>query len=312
MSSECDNCYARVLSLRNPKVLGDWGMNAYRATAAPDYLRLPFKWDHEAKEAGVRRKVFCLSLGDIWEDHPDLIGPRAVLLNTIRRTEHLDWLLLTKRPENWAKAVDEVIAYTRLEGWPITQDWLQQWRAGRTPANVWAGASVGLQSSVHRVTPLLKIPARVHFLSMEPLLAPVDLGPWTRKHWDAACETFRPSADNPEFCKCGIGERYHVDPLFDRPGGIHWVIIGGESGPNARPCHVEWIRSLIRQCRNAEVAVFVKQLGANPQDVVMAGGPAVHNDRIGWNRMLEDKHGGNPAEWPEDLRIQEFPTPRPI
>lgn len=96
---------------------------------------------------------------------------------------------------------------------------------------------------------------------------------------------------------------------------IDWVIVGGESGHDARPCRVEWIRDVVRQCVAAGVAVFVKQLGSNP-----AGDdrpPPAVDPETGWQTLhvmqmltIRDPKGGDPAEWPEDLRVRQFPTVR--
>lgn len=135
------------------------------------------------------------------------------------------------------------------------------------PGNLWAGTSVTTQRTADvRVPSLLEVRARVRFLSCEPLFGPVTLD------W--------------------FGVR---DNLCEQ---IHWVIVGGASGYNAKPFDVAWARSLIAQCRGAGVACFVKQLGANP----------ISN--VGWTGPLEcirDSHGGEWSEWPADLRVRELP-----
>jgi protein gp37 len=230
VSAGCANCYAEAISLRNPKVLGEWGPDGRRAIAAESYWAKPLRWDRDAALAGERRKVFCASLADVFEERDELEAPRERLWELTSRTPHLDWLLLTKRPGFAAR-----------------------WIAGRPlPDNCWLGVSAEDQERTEeRIPALLEIPAPLRFLSLEPLLGPIDL------------------------------------PTL---AGIAWAIVGGESGPGARPCDVGWIRSILDQCRSAGVAPFVKQLGGRPRGL-----------------RLADPKRGDPAEWPEDLRVREFP-----
>lgn len=209
VSDGCKNCYAETMSKRNPKVLGIWGDKGTRVVASEDMWRKPVAWDREAQNVGERHRVFCASLADVCEDRPEWNAPRIRLKNLIRETPHLDWLLLTKRPEN----------YLRLFWGPEQGVW---------PSNVWAGTSVENQEAADKRIPhLLKCPAAIRFLSCEPLLGPIDLVDKTR--------TYRPAIE------------------------VDWVIVGGESGPGARPCNVAWIRDIVGQCKAAGVATFVKQ-----------------------------------------------------
>ena len=138
--------------------------------------------------------------------------------------------------------------------------------------NVWLGTSVENQEQADKRIPhLLRCPAAVRFLSCEPLLGAIRLPLDHGTNCDeAACEQHRRRL-------------------------ISWVIAGGESGPGARPCDVAWIRSIVGQCRDAGVPVFVKQLGRRP--VIPANEP--------WTCL--DRKGGDPAEWPEHLRVREMP-----
>jgi protein gp37 len=156
--------------------------------------------------------------------------------------------------------------------------------------NVWLGVSVENQATAdERIPQLLKTPAAVRFLSCEPLLGPID------------------------FSK-----------VPENQGRIDWVIVGGESGGGARPFDVEWVRSIVHQCKAASVACFVKQLGAVAVDRNDAGfegdepgaWPMDTNTvdlEQGWQGqsvrvVLRDKKGGDWNEWPNDLRVREFPT----
>lgn len=100
VSPGCQHCYAETLSKRNPAVLGEWGPNGKRVIASEAHWRLPLKWNKAAKLAGERHRVFCASLADVFEDRPELVAPRVRLFHLISETPNLDWLLLTKRPEN--------------------------------------------------------------------------------------------------------------------------------------------------------------------------------------------------------------------
>lgn len=143
-------------------------------------------------------------------------------------------------------------------------------------SNVWLGVSVENQEQADaRIPHLLKTPAAVRFLSCEPLLGPVDLD---------IEDAMYSRRDNNGNCWMTRGE-------------IDWVIVGGESGHGARPCNIEWIRSLVSQCKAASVPVFVKQLGRS-----YFSGDNNHS-----HIFPRDSHGADPSEWPEDLRVREFP-----
>jgi protein gp37 len=163
--------------------------------------------------------------------------------------------------------------------------------------NVWLGTSCEDQETANeRIPHLLKCPAAVRFLSCEPLLGAIDLthiisGPddgsgWIYRHWNALT--------NENWCDC--------TDLIDNAGtnSVNWIIAGGESGRKARPCNVEWIRSIIQQCKAAGVACFVKQLGAKPLIADIG--------RIQTFLVPTDPKGGDPAEWTADLRVREMPV----
>lgn len=213
VSPACDHCYAEAWAKRSGLV--EWGNHPRRRTSAANW-REPIKWNREAAAAGVRRRVFCASLADVFDNQVN-IHWRDDLWTLISATPHLDWLLLTKRPQN--------IRHMLPHGWP--------W------ANVWLGTTVENQEEADRRIPhLLETPAAVRFLSCEPLLGPIDLTEY--RSWP---------------CR---------DELSDfewNSEGIDWVICGGESGPGARPMHIEWARSLRAQCAAASVPFFFKQHG---------------------------------------------------
>ncbi len=149
--------------------------------------------------------------------------------------------------------------------------------------NVWPGVTVENQAAAdERIPLLLQTPAAVRFVSCEPLLEHVSFS-WL----------------NP---RIKVGRNDHLDGLR----ALDWVIVGGESGPGARPCHVNWIRSIRDQCRRAGVACFIKQLGSKPL------GPRVdgHPDAVLGEWPLKSRAGADPAEWPADLRVREYPKER--
>lgn len=153
--------------------------------------------------------------------------------------------------------------------------------------NVWLGASAeDQQRADERIPLLLETPAAVRFVSAEPLLGPIDLKRYAA--WPWFCERCQvvPESNAETHLHC------HDEGRVVRRT-IDWVIVGGESGPGARPCDVAWIRSIVEQCKTAGVAAFVKQLGSLP---VFPQGA----------QRLIDRKGGDPAEWPEDLRVREM------
>jgi protein gp37 len=233
VSPGCVNCYADTLSKRNPGTLGVWGRNGSRVVAGESYWKQPHKWNAAAQAAGERHRVFCASLADVFEGFGSMPNEAAPVVEAARRrlwevidaTPALDWLLLTKRPENVK--------------WFVPSHWLMD----GYPPNVWIGTSVeDQQRADERIPHLLTIPARVRFLSCEPLLGPVDLSAYL-----TACEW------------CG-GSTYDSHDCY-APTGLDWVIVGGESGHGARPMHPTWARSLRDQCNAATVAYFFKQWG---------------------------------------------------
>lgn len=233
VSPGCKHCYAEKYAQRFGRAT--WGPGQLRQKTKT--WREPRAWARAAAESGVRPRVFCASLADVFDVE---VPPewRSELFALIAETPSLDWLLLTKRAEQ--------LALMRPEGGWATQ--------------VWLGVTVESQEQAQRRIPLLLAEQpSVRFLSMEPLLETVDLRPWLSR-------------------------------------GVDWVIVGGESGDEARPFHLDWARDVVAQCREAGVPVFMKQLGAHcirpPEDRAFA---------------LSEKAGAEPEEWPLDLRVREFP-----
>lgn len=186
--------------------------------------------------------------------------------------------------------------------------------------NVWLGISVEDQKSAdERIPVLLASPAAVRFVSYEPALAPVD---FDRPRCDIHGRDEVASGPEGEFCnECAangyadeLSFGHWLDPLN---GGLDWVIVGGESGPGARPFDLAWARSTVEQCREAGVPVFVKQLGARPCSSTLEDVPVprvatsewadVHGIGERWTFRFAHGKGGDVEEWPEDLRVREFP-----
>jgi protein gp37 len=215
VSEACKFCYAEGLDKRFGHA-DRWGPHGVRVRTAAANWKRPLAWSLDAENAGQRVRVFCASMADVFDNAvPE--EWRADLWALIRATPHLDWQLLTKRPQNIVKM--------------LPADWGAGW------PNVWLGTTVENQEEADRRIPhLLAVPARVRFLSCEPLLGPVDLN------------------------KNVPGERML---RWHRPmiGALDWVIAGGESGPGARPMDLAWTRSLRDQCAAARVPFFMKQMG---------------------------------------------------
>jgi protein gp37 len=242
----CDHCYAETRNARfGGGVAINWGPGAPRRRTSAANWRKPVEWNKAHAEYFAqhshRQRVFCASLAD-WLDNETPIEWFVDLLDLIRLTPDLDWLLLSKRIGNWRKRLDEAAVATVGAG--ALNQWITQWLfAAKPPANVWIGATVVNQEEADRDVPkLLAVPARVRFLSMEPLLGSVDV----RKYLGGRIPPELPAAD-----QAAMWGRRSVD----------WVIAGGESGPNARPMSPDWARALRDQCAAAGVPFLLKQWG---------------------------------------------------
>ena len=308
VSKGCTNCYAMKQAHRFSGRGGPYeGLTTRthggpvwtgKVRLVPELLDAPLRWRKP-------RRVFVNSMSDLFHgDVPDEFVNKifAVMALCPQHT----FQVLTKRPERmrdyatraryrspmWREAAVGV-AIPGVEygsaAWFERQRALPSWPL----PNVWLGVSVEDQATAdERIPLLLETPAAVRFVSAEPLLWPVDLN---RDYFNG---------------------RWFGDLL-------HWVIVGGESGPGARPCNVEWIRSIAEQCKAAAAAVFVKQLGVRPAgwcaarlldpdqeyddrycDTAEAGEGPYCGSRC---MFLNDRKGADPAEWPADLRVREMP-----
>lgn len=321
VSPGCKNCYAKKLAARFGV---GWGIRPPRRTFGEKHWNEPLAWNRKAKAAGVKARVFCASMGDVFEDHPTCDAERMKLWALIRATPNLMWLLLTKRPENIMPSLDSALARAREAtgasepGYHVAR-MLHLWVNGVPPKNVALGASIENQAAADvRVPALLGCPSAVRFLSMEPLLGGVTLkSEWMREsrrthmRLDIAGairnRAFRGFEENgrelhPEVAEAKLrdmlaqGQRYMplgacdaFSPLEGCPGHplprVDWVIVGGESGAGARPMHPDWARGLRDQCVEAGVAFFFKQWGEwAPADMLFEMGVAPGESRQPWGQ----------------------------
>lgn len=246
VSPACAGCYAEAWD-RRFYVGRHWGPATPRMMRVEAAFREALKYQNKAEREGVRYRVFANSMSDFFEDRRDLDEARLVALDTIRRTPQLDWMVLTKRPDRIEELLFRVLDLSgSLDG---LYDWLKDWIAGTPPANLFLGTTVEDQFQADaRIPALLSVPARVHFVSMEPLLCQVKLT--------------QIQHGSHVFDALGGGgfHETHFEPM-PAPGRIDWVIAGGESGPHARPTHPDWFRVVRDQCASAGVPFLFKQWG---------------------------------------------------
>jgi protein gp37 len=311
VSPGCAHCYAEARNARwGGGIARNWGPGRPRRRTTASNWRKPIAWNRDARLAfdelaavhgagNVSRvwhnpRVFCASLAD-WLDDEVPIEWLADLLGLIESCTSLDWLLLTKRPENFYERMADAILSRPIpaKGTSLLYaDWrrqhVQAWLARN--AHVWIGISAENQECADRRLPILRtIPAAIRFASCEPLLGPVSL-----------------------FTPATIGAAANAsDTRTPADWWIDWVIVGGESGAGARPFALEWARSLVQQCTESGVACFVKQLGARPTSVDEPQAAAAHaGDGSPWRLRLKDSKGGDLQEWPEEFRVRQFPQRR--
>lgn len=268
VSPACDNCYAeRDMDHRFGRV--SWGAGQPRVRTSEKNWNKPRAWNKQAAATREKIKVFCASLSDVFdgEKTSDLDAWRKDLWRLIEETPNLYWLLLTKRPQNIRRMVPA--------------HWLNKW-----PEHVWIGASAENQAMLDLRAPIIaSLPAKVRFLSCEPLLEPLDFGRWLGDHDCHACnarfwgDDFREdhmvSVDFTDHggesaldtCpRCGYDNTDEEDATvgFDNlEPGINWIIAGGESGPGWREMNMDWCRNIRDQCVSANVPFFLKQTSGN-------------------------------------------------
>ena len=276
VSRGCEHCYAeRMAARRLPGLMSPTTGEPY-ATMTADGPR----WTGQVElierqlEVPMRwknpRRIFVNSMSDTFHEAlPDEAIDRifAVMAMCPQHT----FFVLTKRAERmeqYAQAAARGAFLDTCAGEAYLASYPMHRRRPWPLGNVWLGVSVEARANKYRIDALRKTPAALRFLSLEPLLE--DLGELDLR-------------------------------------GIRWVIVGGESGPGARPCSISWIRSVVEQCRAAKVSCFVKQLGAHIR------GDKAEFRTIDWDVVdghgfgLCDRKGGDPDEWPEDIRVRQMP-----
>jgi protein gp37 len=307
ISPGCKFCYAETLSNR----FGDdvWGVNKHRKTFGDKHWNEPVKWNEAATKSGIRARTFCGSMCDVFENHEDVNRERIKLWKLIKNTPMLDWQLLTKRPENIIPHIEDAISVFKedffINGEKSSNElslWLEDWLKGNPPDNVWLGTSAENQEYLEtRVPELKKVPAKVRFISGEPLIGALDFSKVVKsghKYIDKGRKM-----ECAYGCGCGMSDYQAwgpegVDPYEycpNAPKPFHWVIFGGESHKSsdvARPMELEWVRDGVKQCREYNIAPFVKQMGSH----------------LAKRLKLNHSKGEDPTEWDVDLQVQEFPV----
>lgn len=328
VSPGCTNCYAmRQAGTRLKNTF------LYRGLTKPSKggpvwtgeLRL----NEKALDAPLRwrkpRRIFVNSMSDLFHENVSDEWIDRIFAVMALCPQHI-FQVLTKRPERMAEYIAPYERRHAVNAASLADQGrvaVATQRHGMVPMywplpNVWLGTSVEDQKRAdERIPVLLETPAAVRFLSVEPMLGPVDLRDCGLGH--------------PDCSRHAGGEDLQVALGGGRatvPSCLDWIIVGGESGPGARPFDIAWARSIIQQCKTAGVACFVKQLGSQPIGSWHADGTPTYSGSgsVGSNSLLStlsekshpaclggqwrlrDKKGGDPAEWPEDLRVREWPA----
>ena len=326
VSEGCTNCYAETLASRFSGP-GQW--------AEGFATRSPARWTGKVSLVESKltdplhwrkpRRVFVNSMSDLFHEKADPLWIKAVFGVMLRCPQHT-FLVLTKRPKLMRGFMREAHPADCLASMAVTNPETCKRPIGRVeaaeigenwpPKNVQLGVSVEDQATADaRIPILLSTPAAVRFVSAEPLLGPVELRAYVPHDFNGEphcpwCEDCVPHCP-------GGGDRWRATRLDNHGPFLDQVIVGGESGPGARPCEVDWIRSTVRQCKATAVPCFVKQAGAH---VIDRGVGKQRPDGHCWpptssirldpetpgRILLEHAKGGDPAEWPEDLRVRDL------
>jgi protein gp37 len=254
VSPGCQHCYAQRMARRLAGRYGYPADDPFRVTLHPDRLDQPLHWKKP-------RRVFVCSMSDLF--HEDLtLGETEQVLKVMLDAPQHTYQILTKRPERM-KIAYTVFCQTFNGGWPTNP-----------LPNVWLGVTAEDQKRAdERIPTLLQTPAAVRFVSVEPMLGPVDFSAWLWCKW---CDG-NGGIDGMGYTECphcnGTGQGTEIG----------WMIVGCESGPGRRPMKLEWAVDLVEQCKAAGVPVFVKAI------------------------EIDGKVSHSPAEWPEELRVREYP-----
>ena len=321
VSSGCSSCYAMRQAHRHSGAGRPYDGLTRMTSRGPAWTG-EVRLVPDALDLPLRRRAptcwFVNSMSDLFhESVPDEFI--ASVFGVMASASHHRFIVLTKRPARmlaFFNQRDTIAGFKNAAGRagiiiPKPAPENVDWSAGPLP-NVWLGVSCEDQATAdERIPLLLRTPAAKRLVSLEPLLGPVAVRHTYRDYLDG-WDTEPVCCGRPRGGEC-CGD---PDPAQIQTEHLDWMIVGGESGPGARPCDVEWIRDIVRQGRDAQVATFVKQLGARPiDDVVPPAFPWPPGTRIEpatsretTRYILRDRKGGDPSEWPEDLRAREWPT----
>lgn len=305
-SPGCKNCYARTMTGR----LEAMGSAKYAGlTVLQGSHRVwtgKIAFDEKALLAPLRRKkptrYFVNSMSDLFHHNvTDEMVDRifAVMALCPQHT----FLILTKRPDRMreyfrqgaARRLRTLDLIVRIRESDEFHDKTNFTGLMNILPNVWLGTSTENQDTADdRIQYLLETPAAIRFISAEPLIGEIGMFAFLR----------------------GKLRDEGLMALGTKLPGLDWVIVGGESGPGARPFHVEWARKIVKECQDAGVPVFVKQMGvdvrttgvAGPGQHWPAGTKLIDTGEGHWKVKLKSKKGGDMAEWPEDLRVRQMPA----
>lgn len=313
VSPGCTNCYAMRQAHRFSAPGGAYaGLTQIskggpvwtgKVRTVPELLDQPLRWRKP-------RRIFVNSMSDLFhEDVPEVFI--ASVLGIAAACPQHAFQVLTKRP---ARMLHVVQCRAFLDAYESSLEMYTDTEIPWPPPNVWLGVSVEDQARAdERIPLLLQTPAAVRWISAEPLLGSVSL-------LEHLYLNLQPTPETRTY----KGKRQMKMTHDGRRGDLHWVVAGGESGPGARPADIGHIRSLVQQCKAADVPVFVKQLGGNTVGWCLGNGhgdPEFYVDCQAYEASESsqpcppgkcacrlDRAGADPAEWPEDLRVREFPA----
>lgn len=335
VSAGCAYCYAERMAARFSKpgeafdgtITGKHWSGVVKLV--PEALAIPLKWKRP-------RRIFVDSMSDLFHDGvPDEYI--AAVFGVMAAARRHTFQVLTKRPErardwfaktafsaNGAARECAFQAHYAMDDDEAIRDTLEPAFTALWPLpNVWLGVSVEDQRAAdERIPLLLQIPAAVRFLSCEPLIGrvsirgaalgyavdrPADCARCGRGHGFSRCPNYGSIAP----ARVGKQHGDAIDcPEFVSKNGIGWVIVGGESGPKARPMNTAWAARLVQDAKDIGAKVYVKQMGAQPVAGAVGFRPGgyVDVDEPTTPLALKSKKGNDPAEWPESLRVREFPS----
>lgn len=310
VSEGCRHCYAERVAARfsGPglpyeglaKRVGGEARWTGKVVMVPEHLADPLRWKRP-------RRVFVNSMSDLFHEalsDEQIDQVFAVMALAGRHT----FQVLTKRAERMrdymqrtARRIEPLEVAARALGYTLKFEGLDGKQYGLVPwpiPNVWLGVSVEDQKTAdERIPHLIGTPAAVRWASYEPALGPVD--------FRAKCEQcsglgrmYGPTWEEKDSWPCRKCDGSGRAP---RMSALDWIVVGGESGPGAREFKASWARSTVAQCRAAGVSVFVKQFGSRST----FDEQTEHGD---WLCAKITGKGGDPTEWPEDLRVREYPA----